>query len=177
LTPQRHVYISTSPPLAKRTLLERWHFTVVCIIAADRSNDRQRATANIWQVEMCTILTVVMSDISPDVFGTAGFQRKLPGLERLKKTAEQRRDRRHQAATPARLLAHHDNLRCLRLRSFPTEKVILKTKKVLPQSRVKNSKTLRLTNGALSNTRNTLGLPHYRFGSIRTPNHFSSKNK
>lgn len=36
-----------------------------------------------------------MSDISPDVFGTAGFQRKLPGLERLKKTAEQRRDRRH----------------------------------------------------------------------------------
>ncbi|KAG9680271.1 hypothetical protein KCU87_g97, partial [Aureobasidium melanogenum] len=117
------------------------------------------------------------TDISPDVFGTAGFQRKLPGLERLKKTAEQRRDRRHQAATPARLLAHHDNLRCLRLRSFPTEKVILKTKKVLPQSRVKNSKTLRLTNGALSNTRNTLGLPHYRFGSIRTPNHFSSKNK
>ena len=95
---------------------------------------------------------VMASDISPDVFGCAGFQRKLPGLERLKKTAEQKArsqtcpgpeqsncEYQHffhkQAATPARLLAHHDNLRCLRVRSFPPKRLTLKDKESAARSR------------------------------------------
>ena len=95
--------------------------------------------------------------MSRHLFGLGFKALRVPGLERLKMTAEQDRGRSNRRPGPEQLhcvyqhfliskpllplvsLAHHDKLRCLRLRYYPdhTESVTLKTKKVPLQSRVK----------------------------------------
>lgn len=115
------------------------------------------------QVDMCMILTVIMRDqrrlscclqicwVPTQTSGprTAEKECRTEARSQTCPGPEQSNCVYHhffhkQAATPARLLAHHDNLRCLRVRSVPTETLALKTKKVPPQSRVKFSKTLEL---------------------------------
>lgn len=100
----------------------------------------------------------VSDDVAPCIL--LGFKAlRVPGLERLKTTAEQDRGRSNRRPGPEQLrcvyqhfliskpllplvsLAHHDKLRCLRLRNYPdqTDLVSFKTKRVPLRSRVKKT--------------------------------------
>jgi hypothetical protein len=80
-------------------------------------------------------------------------------------------------------LAHHDNLRCLRLRCSPTELVSLKTKKVPLHSRVNNIQFK--IQDPLTVCERSISCQIYRLLSVcpttavaafKTLNHFPSKN-